>query len=301
MTKRIFTLLLSLLTIVGAQAQLLWRISGNGLTRPSYVLGSYHLAQASFADSIPQLREVLNNCEQVYGEMDMQNAMTNATSLQKLQESMMLPAGTTLQTLLTAEEQTRLNAFLTNTLGADLSNPMLAPLAQMKPAAVLTQLQAALCLKMYPGFNPTDQFDTYFQKVAQQNGKPIGGFETVDQQIDVLFNGTSLKRQAEQLMCLVDHPDYEMAEMKRIIEAFYAQDINTLGQAMTEKRHNSCDYTPEEEDRLIFTRNNNWAKALPAVMKAKQTLVVVGAGHLPGERGLLELLRKAGYEVTPCK
>ncbi len=65
MKKIISLLALYLLVVAGVQAQLLWKISGNGLAKPSYVIGTYHLAPVSFADSIPGLKEALNASEQV--------------------------------------------------------------------------------------------------------------------------------------------------------------------------------------------------------------------------------------------
>ena len=100
-------------------------------------------------------------------------------------------------------------------------------------------------------------------------------------------------------MCLVDNHEYQTEILKRTIKAFYAEDMNALQQINEEKQHNNCDMTPAEEDALLYTRNANWAKALPAIMTQHSTLFAVGAAHLPGPRGLLQLLKEAGYTVTP--
>ena len=70
---------------------------------------------------------------------------------------------------------------------------------------------------------------------------------------------------------------------------------------MDAKLNNTCDSTPEEKETLIYARNDNWMKQMPEIMKQKSTLFAVGAGHLPGERGVLALLRKAGYTVEGVK
>ena len=75
MKKTVLTLLLVLIAVMGVQAQLLYKISGNGLKAPSYVIGTYHLAPVSFTDSIPGLKAALNAAEQVYGEIDMEEMM----------------------------------------------------------------------------------------------------------------------------------------------------------------------------------------------------------------------------------
>ena len=298
--KRILISLLTLLTLTGTlQAQLLWKIEGNKLGSPSYVMGTYHLAKVAFVDSVPGLRDALAASEQVYGELDMQALLSNPDLAVQMQQYMMLPEGTTLDGLLTAQQLQRLNEFLRTHMGTDLENPMLAQLKQMKPAALQQQLTVLLCLKLEQDFNPQEQFDTYFQKVAAEQHKAVGGLEQPDFQFNLLFNQASLERQVEQLMCLVDDADYTQQMLQRIIQAFYAQDMQALLQLNEEKRHNQCDSTPTEEDALIYNRNANWAEALPGIIEQKPTFVAVGALHLPGPRGLLQLLRDKGYTVTP--
>lgn len=300
MKQRILTLLLLLTVVFGANAQLLWKVSGHGLAKPSYIMGTYHLARTAFIDSIPGVKQALASADQVYGELDMLSLASDPAAGAIVQQ-MMLPQGESLDHLLTAEQMTRLNGFLKENLGADFSNPAVAPLKQMKPAAISTQLQMVLCVHLDPTFNPNDQFDTYFQKEAQRQQKKVGGLETMQEQMDILFNQQSLQRQAELLMCLVDHTDYQTDLFRRTIIAFYAQDINAIQQLTEEKEQNSCDSTPEEESALLYTRNARWAEALPAIMQEASTFVAVGAAHLPGPKGLLQLLKQKGYEVTPVK
>lgn len=300
MKKTILTLLTLVIAAFTAHAQLLWKVTGKELTKPSYVLGTFHLADVAFVDSIPGLKEALNASEQVYGELDMRKLLSDPSQVQQMQLAMMLPKDTTLDSLLTIEQMKRLNEFLKQYLGADLTNPMLAPMKQMKPAAISTQIQMVLAMQIAKGFNPQQQFDTYFQNVASEQQKPVGGLETMDYQLGVLY-GAPLKRQAELLMCLVDDVDYQKDVLKRTIDAYYKQNLEAVHKVMEEKRHNTCDSTPEEDNILIYTRNANWASALPALMKTRSTFLAVGCGHLPGERGLISLLQKAGYTVTPIK
>ena len=67
---------------------------------------------------------------------------------------------------------------------------------------------------------------------------------------------------------------------------------------MDDKLNSSCDATDEENDRLIYNRNRKWLAEMPMMMKQNPTFFVVGAGHLVGDEGVLEGLRKAGYTVT---
>lgn len=299
--RKIVSLLLLVLVASATNAQLLWKISGNGLQKPSFVIGTYHLAPVSFKDSVPGLKEALEAAEQVYGEIE-EAEMTKPENLQKLQTVMMLPDGQTLDKLFTADEMTRINNLLTYILGVDMTNPMVAgQIGRLTPGALETQLTLLMYMKKTPGFNPNEVFDNYFQKTAKTQNKPTGGLETFDFQMQTLFLGKSIERQKEELLCLADYRErYEMLT-DNLTKAYFKQDIDDIKKAIDEKLDNSCDATPEEEEALIYGRNDNWVKLMPEIMKQKATLFAVGAGHLPGDRGVLEQLRKAGYTVEGVK
>lgn len=297
--KRLFSVLLLLALVVSAQAQLLWKVSGNGLAQPSYIVGTYHLAPASFVDSIPGLKDALSGCRQVYGELSLQE-LTDMGKLQQMQQAMMLPDSVKLQDLFTPEQTERLNAFMRSLLGADLSTAMVGEqLSRMKPAALSAQLQVLLYVKLHPEFNMQQLFDMAILQAAAGEGKTVGGLETLAFQTRVLYGSQTLQRQAESLLCLADHRDYMEDVAERLTKAFFAQDLEAVETISEEKMNNRCDSSPEEDELLIYGRNADWAKKLPTIMQTAPTLVAVGCAHLPGERGLLALLRQAGYEVTP--
>ena len=124
--KRNFVILIfSLVAVLGTQAQLLYKVSGNGLQKPSYLIGTHHLAKSSHIHQISGLKEALEACEQIYGEIVMEE-MTNPENLQMVQEAMMMPQGKTLRSLLSPLELVQLNAFLKNLMGVDFTHPAVA-------------------------------------------------------------------------------------------------------------------------------------------------------------------------------
>ncbi len=297
MKKMFLTLLLTVMATAGMNAQLLYKISGKGLRKPSYIIGTYHLAPVSFVDSIPGLRGALAESEQVYGEIETAD-MTSPENIAKMQQAMMLPEGKTLTELLTPEQMQKLNATMKELLGVDMSNPMVAQqMNKMLPQALVTQLTVIMYLKKHSGFNPTQSFDDYFQQQAVAQGKPVGGFETMDFQLQALFGSISIERQIELLMCFLNNREWEELQVDNIVEAFFAQDLNRIEAAMDEKQDNSCDATDEENELLIYGRNATWLKKMPEIMQQKSTFFAVGAAHLVGERGVLAGLRNAGYLV----
>lgn len=289
--KKTLVFMLLLCITLGAQAQLLWKVSGNGLDRPSYVIGTHHLAPLSVKDSIANLQQAIDQTEQVYGEIVMDDA-NNPEILMKMQQAMMLPADTTLKSFYTQAQYDTIAAVVKNYMGVDL-----ALFDKVKPATITTQLSVALAMKSLKGFNPQEQLDTWFQTQARQAGKKVGSLETIDMQINVLYNSQTLTRQALLLYCTATHIEQGVDQSLRMNQAYMKQDLDELLAIIEEKMSDACDSTPEEISTLIYGRNANWARQFPSIMKQFPTLFVVGAGHLPGPQGLLKLLQKQGYTV----
>lgn len=301
MKKIMMIALLMVVAITGAKAQLLYKISGKDLKQPSYIVGTYHLAPVSFVDSIPGLRTAMTETQQVCGELDMSDMMS-PDNIQKMMKAMMLPEGKTLKDYLSAEEMDKLNQLMKNLIGMDLTNPILEQqMGKMTPAAISTQLAVLMYMKHTPGFDPTNLFDGYFQKAAKEANKPVVGLETMDFQIKTLYQGKSLERQKTLLMCMLNNTTYHEQNLIALTRAFFAKDLAKMWEITKEKENNSCDSTPEEDAQLIDNRNIDWLTKLPAIMADKSTLIAVGAGHLPGDKGVLSLLRKAGYTVEAVK
>lgn len=296
-------LLLTAALIVGltySHAQILYRISGNGLESPSYIVGTYHLAPASFVDSIPGMIQAMEGTSQVCGELDMMDAFKPENAA-RLLKSQMLPEGITLSSLLTADQLKRLNALLLEVMGTNLDDEAFAAqMEKMCPAALSTTLTLTSYMKGTPSFNPMDLIDNYFQMQALQNGKTVKGFETVDFQMNILY-GTPLEKQANNLMCIVDHFEDANEMVNLITTAYFSQNLKQIEEALEEESKIDCETSPEDEDILINNRNRNWVEMMPEMMAEQPTLFVVGAAHLCGEQGVLRLLEEAGYTVEGVK
>ena len=293
--KKIISLLLLICLVQSAHAQLLWKISGNGLEKPSYVFGTYHLSPLGIKDSIAALPQAMDETTQVYGEVVMGEMMSPAF-MQSMQQQMMMPKDSTLQSLFTPEQYEVVGKVVKENMMVDISM-----LAQLKPVAISQQLAVILYMKHTPGFNPQEQLDNYFQQQAQQQGKKVGGLDTVQSQIDILFNSQTLKRQAELLHCMANDIDRTVGQVKRVISSYQKQDLNVVLQLLAERRGDSCDPLPGEMEALIDNRNKAWAEKMPAIMSEAPTLFVVGAGHLPGDNGLLNLLQQQCYTLVALK
>lgn len=294
-------ILLSLLLLCGltgsVSAQLLYKISGKDLSKPSYILGTHHLANLPFVNSLPGIMKAQENTDQVYGELKMDDASMQTYAV-VMKEKSLLPDNKTIDQVLTAQEMERLNAFMMETMQTNFKNPaVMQQMGRLTPAYLGQSLTVLLYLTQHMGeFDPSQQVDAYFQKQALHNQLPVGALETIEDQVAVLF-GDPMEKQVKALMCLVDNKEFYKQQLENLTKAYYAQDLGKLQAAADELMHNSCDYTPEDKDRLLYKRNAAWVPKMEQIMSATPTLFVVGALHLPGDKGVLALLQAAGYTV----
>ena len=279
----------------GAHAQLLWKVSGNELEKPSYIFGTHHLAPFSIMDSIPGIMAAFGETTQVVGELLMADMQT-PEAVQAMQKLMMIPNDTTLQTLLTPDEYEMVNTFTKENLGLNLD---MAP--KLKPGFISNNVVVVLCAKNMPGFNPQQQLDAFFQNLGKETGKKLGALETMEFQLNLLFNSSSLQRQAEILVCQLSDVEKTIDSAMKITDAYMTQDLDKIYELSKEKEGTKCDMQPEEFNALIDNRNIAWMDKLPEMIKQESTFVVVGAAHLPGENGVLNLLKNAGYTVEGVK
>ncbi|MCM1349209.1 MAG: TraB/GumN family protein [Firmicutes bacterium] len=292
MKRTLSLLLLSLAMALTANAQLLWKITGNGVTKPSYLFGTHHVAPLSVLESTPGFSNALNTVDKVYGEIDMQALSNPATQLEMAQYSM-APADSTLSKVILATTLARIDSLF-QASGLPFTTAMLEP---MKPATVDNIVTLIFAQKVFPDFDPNSQLDLTIQKMARDAGKQVEGLEGVDTQLKALY-GAPISEQAESLISSLDNP-VKAIEMARLMsEAYMAGDIAKLAEII-ENPENGL--TPEEASRLLTDRNNAWIDILLGVIPTASVMAVVGAGHLTGSEGLINRLREAGYTVEPVK
>ncbi|MDR0505863.1 MAG: TraB/GumN family protein [Dysgonamonadaceae bacterium] len=270
---------------------LLWEISGKDLTAPSYLLGTFHLKSGSYMDSIAGAKKAFESSEQVIGEVSLDN-------MQEIQMKMMMkmqmPQGANYRQLYSDDDYEFVNKQLISYMGAGLDK-----LGSLQPAALDMTIFTMVYIKNIGNFNPLEALDMYIQSKAAKKGKAIAGLETADSQITLLTE-SPLQRQADLLLCHLKNTDQIVStELKKLIEGYNKADLHLLNELFTQvsDENNPCPDTEEELNRMLKDRNNNWMKQLPALMKEKPSFIAVGAGHLVGEYGLLNLLEQAGYKV----
>lgn len=293
--KRLSLILAVMAIALAAQAQLLWKVSGNGLGRPSYIIGTYHFAPASMIDQIPGMAQAFEDCDIVLGEIDNEE-ITGTKAQMAMAQAMMAPVDSTLDKLYSPEDYAIVEQVFNKYFGG--MGVTLSQMKMLKPSAISVQMQAMQAVKYFPNFNPNDLIDMAVQKRANEMGRPSGGLETVDEQIDLLFN-SPLTEQAESLLEACKKDDLFVVQSSALVEAYMAQDLAKIEEVMTDPEIGGDD--AEAMDELIYDRNRNWVVKLVKIMPERAALICVGAGHLPGEQGLLQMLRDRGYTVEPMQ
>lgn len=289
MKKIILSLLASAVATLGCNAQLLWEISGNGLEKPSYLFGTHHVAPVSVLDSVPGFTDALAKVDKVYGEMNMSQENTPEKQ-QVMLGFAMAPQDSTLTTVLAPAQLDSLDKVLKSYMGPMVTVNQFAP---MKPAMLNVVLALVQSQKVFPTFDPTKQLDTEIQTRGAAAGKEIGGFETMEDQCKAIFGG-SIVSQANELMDMVRNDDKVADTAMKLAKAYLAGDLSTMLSIMEEPTMGGSD---EWAERMLHQRNTNWVRIMSALLPTASVLIAVGAGHLPGDKGLINLLRNEGYTV----
>lgn len=286
MRKLIFVFIVLFTGVSNGNAQLLWKITGDGI-KPSYIFGTHHLAPVSFCDSIDGFEEALNHSMILYGEIvayDMQDMAKDMLPY------MVLPADSLLDVIYNAGDYKILDNTLKQYFGVGAEQ-----FKHLKPATIQSQLAILLYLKTFKEYNPDEILDAVIQRKAKEKGLIVKGLETLPYQAELLY-GIPIQKQATDLMVAISDIDKFEEYSMRLCDAYMNQDLGVLLEIMEDVEFGS---TGEDMERLVYDRNRKWVEQLKKVLPEYPIFIAVGAGHLPGDKGLINLLRKCGFKVTP--
>jgi len=286
MKKRFFMVaLIALLFNLSVNGQLLWKVSGNGLSKPSYLFGTHHLIEKEQIRDFDKILTLSGQADAVVGEMD----MTEMASMQaKIMQGAMMQ-GKNIREMMSAEDYTLVDSEFKQLLGAGLDQ-----LGTFKPMMLEAMYGVLVYLRSQNISKQPEGVDVLFQKKARENNKKVIGLETIEQQSAILFDSMPLIRQAEILIKSVKEKQKGIDLLKRLNEYYIAGDLQQLSALDKE----DDDLTPEEKKPMYENRNNNWMKQLPVLMSGQSCFIAVGCMHLVGETGLIEQLKKTGYLVV---
>ncbi|HEU0224145.1 MAG TPA: TraB/GumN family protein [Steroidobacteraceae bacterium] len=281
-TRRALALAVLGLAAAAAQARpALWEVEGRA--NRVFLFGSVHvLPQGGFAIEGP-LADAFAEAETVCLEVDASQIPESEIAALTLARAID-PEGRTLFDLLGADAD-RVRAM------AAAAGVELAPFAPFEPWFV--GLTVALVALQQHGYDVEHGVEKIIEEAAGRDGKRRCGLETLDEQLGFL-DGLEPGMQHEILLqTLAEAGDIE-TEMQAMLAAWQEGDTDALARQLEEDFR---DY-PDLDERLIYERNARWADQLEAMLDGDDdVLLVVGALHLVGPRGLPALLERRGLKV----
>lgn len=258
------------------EPSLLWQIEGNGLEKPSYLFGTIHMICEEDYIMTPAMEHSLKNTEAFYAEIDFSNQ----------EEIMMMQAAMGVDEPLSKRLDSKTYEELKSLLSESL-NIEIDALENLSDAAIVSMI----AMKSFPCAT-LKMYELELLQTAMKNGKRMGGLETVSQQMELMNKSMNAETILEMLRELKEK-GFESTQ--RLVALYKEQQIDDLLHLMRESS-----YMNEETYREMLTkRNHEWVEKIPKIMERHATFFAVGAGHLGGDQGVLQLLRIRGYEVSP--
>lgn len=261
---------------------LLWQISGNGLQKPSYLFGTFHLMCKDDIQFSDQLKTALANSTTMYMELDMDDPGLMLSGMML----MTMKGGKKLADFYSKEEYKKIETFFKDSISAPLSF-----LQTMKPFMLL----ALLYPKMMP-CKTVSGVEEELMKLAKVQKKDIKGLETMELQAAV-FDSIPYEEQAKELLKSIDSMELNKKNFDTMMMVYKSQRLSAFEALFSKSEFGMQDH----EDILLNKRNLNWVEQLGIILKKENVFIAVGAGHLVGENGLITLLRKKGYKVLPLQ
>jgi uncharacterized protein len=286
----LLALLAAIAFIPSSRAQdksLLWEINGPELKNPSFLYGTIHMIGKEDFFLTEETTAAFNRSEKVVFEIDIQE-MSNIFTQFSLLMDLFMEGGQTLRKLLDDEDYATVKAHFD-----DMGLPLML-LERIKPL-FLSAFASGDVGQMGMASGDVVSYEMEFMEMAQQQNKKIEGLETIKFQMS-LFDSIPYKAQAEMLVESIKAEQGEGgADFQSLVEMYKSQDIEAMARSLDESGASASPF----EEMLLTNRNQNWIPIMSDMMKQKSCFFAVGAAHLGGPQGVVELLRKQGYTLRP--
>lgn len=284
---QLFTGLVVMLLGFAAHAQdssLLWKITGKGLTKPSYLFGTIHIICKSDYIWTPAMKTSFEKTEKVCFEID----LSDMSAIQQ-EMGLMIDMNKNLSEYFTPAQYEKLKAYTKDSLDIDKD-----VLAHMRLSAVMLLLSSkqtdAVCTAPL-------SYEQEIMTLAKPKKKEITGLETMAEQFDAL-NSIPTDSMVKFIMESIEDSgtDDGAVEYRKLVNAYKHQDIAGLQNILAASEGLSGSL-----DGLLDDRNKKWISRMEGMMRGNSVFFAVGAGHLAGNNGVINLLKKEGYTVSAVK
>lgn len=252
---------------------LLWEVTGKGLVKPSYLYGTIHM----ICSKDYFLNEKTTKAFEVSDKLVLEINISDPSEMANVQQMAM--GKEPLSKTLKPEDTKRLDSILQKKVGIGI---------QQVDAFSLFTVMSLASMKTF-GCQDLKFYEMNFIEMAQKKSIPIIGLEKVKEQLDFFAKGYT---DSEMITMIAESNEQETA---KLVAKYKEENINSLYELATDQK-----YTSKETKKIILDdRNSSWVKIMPELMQKESVFFAVGAAHLAGELGVINLLKKAGYTVKP--
>lgn len=257
---------------------LLWKVEGNGC-KPSYIFGTMHMIEEEYFNMSESLIEKIKSSEAIIMEV---GGMPDPLAAMQM---MTLDTGT-VHSYFSKEQMATLLEFMDKKLNTD-PETFHSVYGKMKPFFILQAISA--------GFFSENSvsYDLTIMALSKEHNIPLVGLETIEEQLG-FFDAIPPAEMAELIMQSVENFEKEKKETQKLMKIYAAQDVEKMIPMMKKQSPEFMKY----EDIFLSGRNKNWIPKLKEEFAARHCFVAVGAAHLFGDSGILNLLNAEGYTVT---
>lgn len=260
---------------------LLWKISGKGITQPSYLYGTMHAVCETNIDA--DVLKAFDETNQLFLEVDMDDPNLQMAMMNGIQ----MKNGTTISSFLKEDEVKLVDEFLQKNIGISLNM-----IDTFKP----TMLSSMYLPKLLDC--PMKAVDMELMNISKEQNEEVFGLETIQDQLNV-FDKIPYDVQVQELLKSVKSGlEKDKAEIQKMLTIYKSEDIEAM---LNSSKESDNKMMADYEEDLLLKRNKNWIPVIEKAMKEKPTFFGVGAAHLAGEEGVIKLLRKQGYTVEAIK
>ncbi len=257
---------------------ILWRVSGRDIPSPSYLYGTIHIQDSRVFAFDSTVWHCFNSCEALAVEV-----LLDQLNYSAVREKMMMPKGQSVVKMLSKEDYAILDSLCRAKFGAGAIF-----LGNMKPLFLLSALQQA----DLPQDEPLP-LDLFFLQQARKRGMQCYGLEEYMDQIKAT-DAISIDDQLKMLRQMLHDTADVAASFDSLTLTYLSFDLEKIATMLEDT------LLPDNfSRRLVDKRNKTMYKGFRKIAKKQRVFCAVGAAHLPGENGLIELLRKKGCTVEP--
>jgi len=257
------------------QKGLLWEINGKGLKKPSYLYGTIHIQSKKVFQYDPVVEEKLKSCNAFAPEL----ILDEINQLEVMGAMMM--TDNSLDNLLSPEDYAKLDAFMKASTGTGIE-----VFKRMKPFALIAQLGQGDVTGEMP-----IPLDMHLLQIARENKLKTFAVEKLDEQIAVI-NSIPLADQARMLMEAISDTSSGNKQFEELVQVYLDQNLDAMMSLAEDPS------LPKEiQQEFLIARNKVMAERINVFIKEQSTFIAIGAAHLGGRNGIIELLKQQGLKL----